>query len=601
MNIKKLTIKETFLLAVENHKRKNLDVAEKLYIEILNVNPNHVETIFLLGSLSAQTNNLKEALIYYKKVLLIEPNHKPTINSLSILLSDKTKLNYIIQVDRNIVKELLLILFRRKDIDHNDIFLITRFLLLKEKNFGTNEIKKKINSNSLLLKNEIIQKLIKEELFVLMLQKSLMADYLLEEMLIKIRSEVLSILTDLKNNTLMEFFNFIISLAEQCFLNEYIYPKKKEEGNYVKKLKNSVENNNKVNELEIAILGCYFPLYCSESITKKLLSYKSTNILFNDLILMQIKEPLRERKLVNSIKSLGHISDRVSKKVRNQYEENPYPRWRYTYANLPVNSLTIINSLIQPNKVKTNNNFNNPNVLIAGCGTGKQILLSKVYLNANILGVDLSLSSLAYAKRKVEELNLKNINFLHSDILKLKSLNKKFDIIECAGVLHHMDDPLRGLKILTELLEPEGFMRLGLYSEIARQDIIKIREFIKKNNYKNTIKDIQNCRKEIAEKKKDKLLSKVLYRKDFYSTSSARDLMFHVQEHRFTLKSLATILKDSNLEFLGFNNMVAKKQFSKIFPEDKNSTSLDNWNKFEINNTDTFLGMYDFLVRKKNN
>jgi hypothetical protein len=47
--------------------------------------------------------------------------------------------------------------------------------------------------------------------------------------------------------------------------------------------------------------------------------------------------------------------------------------------------------------------------------------------------------------------------------------------------------------------------------------------------------------------------------------------------------------------------MVAKKQFSRIFPEDKNSTSLDNWNKFEINNTDTFLGMYDFLVRKKNN
>ncbi len=227
MNVKKLKIKETFLLAVENHKRKNLDVAEKLYIEILNVNPNHVETIFLLGSLSAQTNRVREALIYYKKVLLIEPNHKSTINNLSILLSDKTKLNYIIQVDRNIVKELLLILFRRKDIDHNDIFLITRFLLLKEKNFETNEIKKKINSNSLLLKNEIIQKLIKEELFLLMIQKSLMADYLLEEMLIKIRSEVLLILTDLKNNTLKEFFNFIISLAEQCFLNEYIYPKKK--------------------------------------------------------------------------------------------------------------------------------------------------------------------------------------------------------------------------------------------------------------------------------------------------------------------------------------------------------------------------------------
>ena len=37
------------------------------------------------------------------------------------------------------------------------------------------------------------------------------------------------------------------------------------------------------------------------------------------------------------------------------------------------------------------------------------------YLNTNILAVDLSLKSLAYAKRKVHELGLKNIHFLHTD------------------------------------------------------------------------------------------------------------------------------------------------------------------------------------------
>ena len=29
----------------------------------------------------------------------------------------------------------------------------------------------------------------------------------------------------------------------------------------------------------------------------------------------------------------------VSKKVKNQYEENPYPRWRYTYEILHSNFL----------------------------------------------------------------------------------------------------------------------------------------------------------------------------------------------------------------------------------------------------------------------
>ena len=39
-----------------------------------------------------------------------------------------------------------------------------------------------------------------------------------------------------------------------------------------------------------------------------------------------------------------------------------------------------------------------------------------------------------------------------------------------------MKDPLRGLKILLDLLEPHGLLRLGLYSELARQDVIKARE-----------------------------------------------------------------------------------------------------------------------------
>ena len=39
------------------------------------------------------------------------------------------------------------------------------------------------------------------------------------------------------------------------------------------------------------------------------------------------------------------------------------------------------------------------------------------------------------------------------DILALSSLNTKFDIIECCGVLHHMDKPLEGLKSLLNVLK----------------------------------------------------------------------------------------------------------------------------------------------------
>ena len=93
--------------------------------------------------------------------------------------------------------------------------------------------------------------------------------------------------------------NFIISLAEQCWFNEYIYSQNEKENSNLRNLKNKIESTNEINELEIAILGCYIPLNTSKIIAKKLLKYQSKNILFNDLIDVQIKEPLKEVDLIS--------------------------------------------------------------------------------------------------------------------------------------------------------------------------------------------------------------------------------------------------------------------------------------------------------------
>jgi len=48
MHKKNLTIEETFALAFQNHQKNNLKVAENLYKEILEINPNHAATHKLL-------------------------------------------------------------------------------------------------------------------------------------------------------------------------------------------------------------------------------------------------------------------------------------------------------------------------------------------------------------------------------------------------------------------------------------------------------------------------------------------------------------------------------------------------------------------------
>ena len=239
-------------------------------------------------------------------------------------------------------------------------------------------------------------------------------------------------------------------------------------------------------------------------------------------------------------------------------------------------------------------------MLIAGCGTGKHSISAQRYKNANVLAIDLSYKSLAYAKRKTLELNIKNIEYMQADILELEKLNRKFDIIESVGTLHHMEDPIKGLKILLNILEPHGFLRIGLYSETARRYIVKMREFIKNKDYDSTSEDIKSYRQKIINEKDNPLYQKAIINSDFYSTSGVRDLLFHVQEHRFTIPQISKILKDLKLEFLGFifPNPFIQKKFSKLFPKDKKNILLDNWNQFEIDNPDTFANMYQFWVKK---
>ena len=123
------------------------------------------------------------------------------------------------------------------------------------------------------------------------------------------------------------------------------------------------------------------------------------------------------------------------------------------------------------------------NVLVAGCGTGQHAITTATkYENSFVTAIDLSAQSLCYAKRKAQEYGIKNVNFIEMDILDLKKLNRKFGLIECSGVLHHMKDPIKGLSNLSDCLESNGYLKLGLYSKYAREKILKARKIIREKD-----------------------------------------------------------------------------------------------------------------------
>ena len=128
------------------------------------------------------------------------------------------------------------------------------------------------------------------------------------------------------------------------------------------------------------------------------------------------------------------------------------------------------------------------------------------YKNAQITAIDLSGSSLAYAARKIKEYGMGNVTFKKMDLLNVADLGETFDIIECSGVLHHMEKPSDGLSALIHQLKPGGYIKIGLYSEIARKIIVEARSTIQKLEIDSTPKGIKRFRQQVLDREIQELL-----------------------------------------------------------------------------------------------
>ena len=313
---------------------------------------------------------------------------------------------------------------------------------------------------------------------------------------------------------------------------------------------------------------------------------------------MQIDEAFEERALRAQIPSLTPITHAVSQQVQAQYEENPYPRWVRAERTARRSSLLSLISSMGGTPLHDDPSIATPEVLIAGCGTGQQVVVAASrYKDAKILAIDLSHASLAYAARKIRKLGIENVEFLAADILELGTLDRRFHVIESSGVLHHVADPMAGWHILVDLLRPRGLMNIGLYSELGRQTVVAAQAHILERGYGPTPADIRRCRRDILRVPDDHPFASLWRGIDLYSLSTCRDLLFHVHEHRFTLPQIRNALDELRLRFLCFD-LLDVSGYRRRFPNDSRMDALDNWHIFEQEHPDTFSGMYQFWVQK---
>ena len=140
-------------------------------------------------------------------------------------------------------------------------------------------------------------------------------------------------------------------------------------------------------------------------------------------------------------------------------------------------------------------------------------------------------------------------------------------------------------------------MNIGLYSELARRPIVKTREDITLRGIEASEPEIRQFRQSLVESHDEHHQQLTSFR-DFFSLSEVRDLIFHVQEHRFTLPQIQHCLDELGLKFCGFENKDIVRPFKHSFGKDSDACDLSLWHQFEEENPRTFAGMYQFWCQK---
>ena len=602
-----------------------LDEAEASYRKAIVLKPDYAKAHNNLGNMLKELGRLDEAEASFKKAIELKPDYAEAHNNLGVTLKELGRLDeefsaYIKAINLNpdftgayenlgmALKNLrfnssnvklypLLIRLlstgnfaRTSDLAPSILSLIKHDPLIKnlllEENFAT----------SLKEANSIIGSLDKLTLLHHLMRVCPLPDLQFEGFFVTMRSLLLTNLNNFKASP--ELIYFLSTLSLHCFTNEYVYVEKDKETELIKNLETeimqSISKSEQPEAKKILCLASYRPLH-QYNWCQKLEALDNLEEVKSRLI----EEPYAERAIAAEIPMLGEISDDVSLKVRAQYEKNPYPRWVKT--RIPKNPKSISENCAELNLHLHSESIKNviaPAILVAGCGTGQHSIETASYFSdCQVTAVDLSLASLAYAKRKTTELGITNLKYLQADILRLDQLEQKFDIIESVGVLHHMDEPMAGWRVLTDLLKPGGLMMIGLYSELARQHIVEVRKEITLLRIGTSESEIREFRRSLAEMNDEnhQLLTKS---SDFFSLSTLRDLIFHVQEHRFTLPQIKKCLDELGLKFCGFINKDAISNFMGFHGKDADIYDLALWHQFEENNPRAFAAMYQFWCQK---
>ena len=193
-------------------------------------------------------------------------------------------------------------------------------------------------------------------------------------------------------------------------------------------------------------------------------------------------------------------------------------------------------------------------ILVAGCGSVSAAAQAYLYPQARVLGIDVSRTSLEHEEFLQKKHHLTNLTLRQLRLEDVATLGTAYDFIACYGVLHHLQDPVAGLRALGEALKPGGVIDIMVYGKYGRLGVTVMQELFRVMGVEQDAAGVQLVKDALAALPPTHPVQKYRHRaaRDLVSDAGLVDTFLHRRDRPFSVSACLDFVQEAGLVFQGW-------------------------------------------------
>jgi SAM-dependent methyltransferase len=189
-------------------------------------------------------------------------------------------------------------------------------------------------------------------------------------------------------------------------------------------------------------------------------------------------------------------------------------------------------------------------ILVAGCGASQAARYAMRWPRAQVVGIDVSSTSLQHTARLKRKYALSNLDLHKLPVERAADLGQRFDHVVCTGVLHHLPDPDIGLAALRDAMAPGGALHLMVYAPYGRAGVYQIQDYCRRLGIGSTGPEIAALLASLKSLPPDHPLVPLLRNSpDFGDPAGVADALLNPRDRPYDVPQLLDLLRRGGLRF----------------------------------------------------